>query len=69
MTYTSMLIFIIYAFNNFKCNGFNIFGFKVFDLSAPFSYFEAFSTIILVLGLSLCIFLYLFNKGKSYKKK
>ncbi|MGX2984369.1 hypothetical protein ACWIWK_02690 [Helicobacter sp. 23-1048] len=32
---------------------------NVFDLSKPFGYFEAFSTIGVVLGLSLVIFLLL----------
>lgn len=44
--------------------GFEIFGHRVFDLSAPFSYFEAFSTIIVVLSISFCLFLYLSKKSK-----
>ncbi|RDU72707.1 hypothetical protein CQA66_03660 [Helicobacter aurati] len=57
-------ISLIYPHIILKYHGFDIFGTKVFDLSAPFSYFEAFTTIIAVLSISVCIFLYLFNKGK-----
>lgn len=47
--------------------GFTIFGHRVFDLSAPFSYFEAFSTIVFVLFVSFCIFLYLSRLSNKHK--
>ncbi len=46
--------------------GFEIFGMKVFDLSAPFGNFEAFSTIFVVCFLAFCAFLILAkNKPKQ----
>lgn len=47
--------------------GFELFGRKVFDFSIPFSYFEAFSTIIIVTGSAFIIFLILARKAKHYK--
>lgn len=47
--------------------GFEIFGQKVFDFSVPFSYFEAFSTIIIVTSIAFIIFLILSRKAKQYK--
>ncbi|WP_181882315.1 hypothetical protein [Helicobacter didelphidarum] len=47
----------------------DVFGKKIFDFSQPFSYFEAFSTIIIVVGISFFIFLYLSKKAKNLKQK
>lgn len=47
--------------------GFEIFGQRVFDLSVPFSHFEAFSTIAIVTGGAFIIFLMLARKAKRYK--
>lgn len=47
--------------------GFEIFGHKVFDLSVPFSHFEAWSTIFIVTGSAFVIFLILSRKAKQYK--
>ncbi|MDL0079523.1 MULTISPECIES: hypothetical protein [Helicobacter] len=45
--------------------GFELFGMRVFDLSAPFGYFEAFSTIAVVSAGAFVIFLLLQKLGKS----
>ncbi len=45
--------------------GFELFGMRVFDLSAPFGYFEAFSTIAVVSVGAFVIFLLLQKLGKS----
>lgn len=45
--------------------GFELFGMRVFDLSAPFGYFEAFSTIAVVSTGAFVIFLLLQKLGKS----
>lgn len=45
--------------------GFEIFGMRVFDLSAPFGYFEAFSTIAVVSVSAFIIFLLLRNMGNK----
>lgn len=47
--------------------GFEIFGQKVFDLSVPFSHFEAWSTIAIVTGSAFIVFLILARKAKRYK--
>lgn len=47
--------------------GFEIFGERVFDLSQPFGYFEAFSTIFVVCSLALIGFLILAKNAKAYK--
>lgn len=47
--------------------GFEIFGQKVFDLSAPFSHFEAWSTIAIVTGSAFIVFLVLARKARQYK--
>ncbi|GAB0172639.1 hypothetical protein [Helicobacter trogontum] len=47
--------------------GFEIFGKKIFDLSAPFSHFEAWGTIFIVTGSAFLIFLVLSKKAKQYK--
>lgn len=47
--------------------GFEIFGMRVFDFSAPFSHFEAWSTIGVVTGSAFIGFLILAKKAKQYK--
>lgn len=42
--------------------GFDFFGYRVFDLSKPFGYFETFSTIIVVVAIAYIIFLLLKKK-------
>lgn len=47
---------------------FEFMGRKVFDLSAPFSYFEVFSSAFVICGISLLIYLYLANKAKKLQQ-
>ena len=48
--------------------GFVIFGLRVFDFREPFSYFEVFSTMFVVLGSFLAAYLILANKAKKFKR-
>lgn len=59
-----MFEYLVYFFNLFA-GGFEIFGLKVWDFSAPFSYFEIFSTAFVICGSFYLIYLILANKAKK----